>query len=553
MKKVLFFALSAAMFAACSNTEELGSLQTAQQDVNAPVNFSVYAPRTATRAGLPGGSDLTATDPALKYGINTASLQSGRHASAGFGVFGYYTSNSDYDTNNSTPNFMYNQQVVYDNTKSVWNYEPVKYWPNEFGDAAVSDDLDKLTFFAYAPQIDATINTGVPVMGTDDEAAVSLGFADKAAWDAFLAGAKLNIELKDQVQKLNITQLTKNTATGDPIVKYVVDTKPATSVDLLWGVAGNSEYEGMNGKTVKAGDCYIDLTKQKGNNSGVMDKKLMWNFKHALARLNVQIVTAVDVVTAPGGNAVDYDPTKSYEIGSEASEIKDKGNGAKDDSTKVYVRSIKFSGFALKGALNLHSDDVITGASDAERVKNAQPKWMDYDGTKDLTFEEVTFLDGLKDGKEGTTDNVQKNEGISALNPILLEESTPASGIWGAKKAGVPTDAFVNLFAGSFNGTADDPAAPIYVIPANEKMDVTICYDVQTADKNLSELLSDGINHGSAIENIITKNDVFNGAIEPGKAYTLKIILGLESVKFDVEVTNWDVQTDAATELPANE
>jgi len=529
------------MFAACSNTEELGSLQTAQQDVNAPVNFSVYAPRTATRAGLPGGSDLTATDPALKYGINTASLQSGRHASAGFGVFGYYTSNSDYDTNNSTPNFMYNQQVVYDNTKSVWNYEPVKYWPNEFGDAAVSDDLDKLTFFAYAPQIDATINTGVPVMPSDADFYTSVGVADQTAWNALCDG--LVIEPKDQVQKLNITQLTKNTATGDPIVKYVVDTKPATSVDLLWGVAGNSEYEGMNGKTVKAGDCFIDLTKQKGNTTGKMDKKLFWNFKHALARLNVQIVAAVDVVTDPDNDPTtdDYDPSKSDKIGTEA-------NTTVDDSTKVYVRSVKFGGFALKGALNLHSDDVTAGATDAERVANAQPKWMDYDGTKDLTFEEVTFLDGLKDGKEGTADNVQKNEGVSALNPVLLETTTP--GIWSKKDAGVPTDAYVNLFAGANN----DPTAPIYVIPANETMDITITYDVQTADDKLADLLSDGISHGNAVENIITKTDIFKGVkIMPGYAYTVKIILGLESVKFDVTVTPWDETTPAATpELPNN-
>ena len=541
MKKVLFFALSAAMFAACSNTEELGSLQTAQQDVNAPVNFSVYAPRTATRAGLPGSYDATEG-----YGITTNTLKTGFHKGAGFGVFGFYTSNSDYDTNNSTPNFMYNQKVVWDNGKSVWNYEPVKYWPNEFGDAAKSDDLDKLTFFAYAPQIDATINNGVPVMGTDDEAAISLGFADKAAWDAFLAAEKLNIELKDQVQKLNITQLTKNTATGDPIVKYVVDTKPYTSVDLLWGVAGNSEYVGMNGKTVKAGDCFIDLTKQKGNTAGdpaKTDKKLFWNFKHALARLNVQIVAAVDVVTDPDNDPTtdDYDPSKSDKIGTEA-------NTTVDDSTKVYVRSVKFGGFALKGALNLHSDDVTAGATDAERVANAQPKWMDFDGTKDLTFEEVTFLDGLKDGKEGTADNVQKNEGVSALNPVLLETTTP--GIWSKKDAGVPTDAYVNLFAGANN----DPTAPIYVIPANETMDITITYDVQTADDKLADLLSDGISHGNAVENIITKTDIFKGVkIMPGYAYTVKIILGLESVKFDVTVTPWDETTPAATpELPNN-
>ena len=549
MKKVLFFAAAAAMLAACSNTDELASFQNVQNDAQGTeVNFDVYASRVmTTRAGLPGGL------AGGKYGVTLTSLQSGQHSAAGFGVFGYYSSNDEYDANSSTPNFMYNQPVTY--KSGVWTYSPVKYWPNEFGDGANSDDLDRVSFFAYAPFTDVTYSTGVPVAKTvvatvsDPETEISetdalklLGAteATKADWETNHPGLDFQATLNEQVQQLNITQLNKNTQTGDPIVKYVVDTKPSTSVDLLWGVAADGNtYQGMDAepKTVTGGNCYVNLTKQDNVNN-----KVKWNFKHALAAINVQIVAAVDDKTATA--PATYTPTNSKEIGTE-------GDGTVDNWTGVFVRSISFNGFALKGALNLYSDP-------AADVAHAQPKWMAYDGTSDLQFETVTFHDGLKDGKEGTENNVQKSEGISKLNPELLQASSVAGalkgqGILATKDKGIPHNQFINLFDGA-NG---DATAPIYVIPSGEPLDIQIAYDVETIDENLYSLLSDNINHGSNIENIIYKTDVLAGkanpVIEAGYTYTIKIIVGLESVKFDVEVTPWDDSTaPKEIDLPAN-
>jgi hypothetical protein len=240
-----------------------------------------------------------------------------------------------------------------------------------------------------------------------------------------------------------------------------------------------------------------------------------------------------------------YTPTTSKEIGTE-------GDGETvDNKTGVFVRSISFNGFAMKGALNLYSDDVTS-------VADAQPKWMAYDGNNDLQFETVTFYDGLKDGKEGQENNIQKSEGISLLNPDLLQASSVAGalkgqGILATKDKGIPHDQFINLFDGA-NG---DVTAPIYVIPSGEQLDIQIAYDVETIDENLYSLLSDNINHGSNIENIIYKTNVLSGktmpTIEAGYTYTIKIIVGLESVKFDVEVTPWDETTpDSQIGLPEN-
>ena len=42
-----------------------------------------------------------------------------------------------------TPNFMYNQEVTYDDVASKWTYSPVKYWPN--------NAENTITFWAYSP------------------------------------------------------------------------------------------------------------------------------------------------------------------------------------------------------------------------------------------------------------------------------------------------------------------------------------------------------------------------------------------------------------------
>jgi len=575
MNKLFLFAIAAAAFAACSS-EELASPEAQQANGSAvPVNFDVYAQRTVTRSGLPGNNG---TD----YGITTASLQTGFHKDAGFGVFGYYTSNSLYDTNNSTPNFMYNQQVTYSSSNTSWTYEPVKYWPNEYGDAAASDDLDKVSFFAYAPWVNVTVNTGVPTVNptsataptapeattqmkytdspystwtatdwsnvsvtvsnpaspTPTEAAAMQAYLDENVksntaqdwtWNQYLTKyseyltAKLAYDLAspEQDQKLNITQVTKNTESGDPVVKYVVDTKPATSVDLLWGVAAaDVAYTGMDaGTTVKPGNCFVDLTKQNS-----VAGKLKWNFKHALARLNVQICTVVDKATPGEGTTA---------IGTE-------GDGTTvDNKTKVWLRSVTFDGFATKGALNLHSEEVASSVTDyADRVKAAVPKWLDYDGSRELTYGTVTFYDGLKDGKEGTSNNIQKNETPQGLNPALIQLPT---------STGVPIT-LTNLFYGSAN--INDP---IYIIPSDEEMNITVVYDVETEDAKLAGVLADNKTHGSAIENCITKTNVFSGTkIEAGKTYVVKIYLGIESVKFDVEVTDWATGGSTDVELPKN-
>ena len=339
MKKLFFFAAAAMMMAACTSEElNVKEAQQAVQD-NAAVNFDVYTLRGVTRAGTPGT-------------ITTESLKTGDHSQDGFGVFAYYTDSKTYDQN-AIPNFMYNQQVKWDATTSKWTYEPVKYWPNEFGDAAKADEVDYVTFFAYAPWTKFQPTTGKPDV---------TGVTDVDSW-----------------QNKNIVSVKKNSENGDPIVKYVVDTNPATSVDLLWGV--NADEEGwapLDGTVTDAvntkGLPFINLTKPV-TPFDAQGGKIKFNLRHALAKVKFTIDYIADDNT-PSPTADNYDPTVAPNL-------------IDSTQTRIFVRWIEIDGFALKGALNLNNEDPD------------KPLWKSYeDGIKELIFPDaIRFNDGRKDAK----------------------------------------------------------------------------------------------------------------------------------------------------------
>ena len=182
------------------------------------------------------------------YGdITTANLKT---STDGFGVFAYYTQNNAWATTGYTPNFMYNQQVKYNDSANTtlypakWEYTPLKYWPNGTNSTVVESGTitDKLSFFAYAPQI-ATADLGtVPATGQ------------------------------------GITALSANDAEGAPTVTFTVPEKAEQQIDLLWATP------------VK------DQTKQ------TITGTINFTFKHALAKLNVQVQAVVDQVAPTSAN-----------------------------------------------------------------------------------------------------------------------------------------------------------------------------------------------------------------------------------------------------------
>lgn len=256
MKQRLFIGSLAALalMASCSSSnDDLNGGATTPQESNVPLTFSSYLGRTATtRAGATG--------------VQTTSTL----ATNGFGLFAYYTDNSSYGTS-STPNFMYNTKVTGTPTDAPtsWTYSPLRYWPNETGtdgtNGATSEGVDHLTFFAYAPYVEATATTGAVTDNT-----------------------------------VGITALTSNTTEGDPKVSYTVAADPSKSVDLLWGVSNTDKWDNVTGTplTLTVGKPYIDLIKPK------VGQTVDFNFKHALARLGLTVQGAFDQVK-PGGTLTD--------------------------------------------------------------------------------------------------------------------------------------------------------------------------------------------------------------------------------------------------------
>ena len=180
MKKIYLLAAAAALFAACSSDKvSLDTPQQPQLDKN-EVGFDAYLQRATTRAGATG--DLVNKDATA----NQANLWK-----EGFGVFAYYTDNRDYDQL-AQPNFMYNQQVYKGGpSETSWTYEPVVYWPNEYGSNAISDDNDRVTFFAYAPYVKVDVKTG---KFAPDASAVSTAETDVTDATTDLATAQTNYD-----------------------------------------------------------------------------------------------------------------------------------------------------------------------------------------------------------------------------------------------------------------------------------------------------------------------------------------------------------------------
>ena len=148
----------------------------------------------------------------------------------GFGVFAAYTGALTYENTTVSPDFMYNQQVTY--TSGAWNYNPVKFWPNETS--------DYVSFFAYAPYEPNPLDDGRCIIDASD-----------------------------------------NSDLGDPWVNYRLSRDP-------WGTGTTYEPQvdlmyGFNNTTSTDPKPWIDQTKNKnGTIQYGTDAKLPFTFNHAL-------------------------------------------------------------------------------------------------------------------------------------------------------------------------------------------------------------------------------------------------------------------------------
>jgi len=212
----------------CSTDEEKGS--GGYQPSGDPIRFEATTGGAFTRA-VTGEID----DAYLQGStFESQSHPSGGTGLRGFGVFAAYTGQLKYENTTVSADFMYNQQVTYNNTANVWEYNPVKYWPNETN--------DYVSFFAYAPYEPSP----------DDDGRC-------------------------------IIDISKNTDLGDPWVNYRLSKDP-------WNTDGNAATEPQvdlmyafqrTGTAEPYGAAkWYDQTKNAGNID--YDDRLKFTFNHAL-------------------------------------------------------------------------------------------------------------------------------------------------------------------------------------------------------------------------------------------------------------------------------
>lgn len=327
MKKFLFLTAAAVAVFASCAKTIDNTRNTGQGDA---LSFGVYAGRSA---------DTKAT-----YGdITTDNLKT---STDGFGVFAFYTKEVDW-ADTDTPNFMYNQQVRHitsyasapgDYTASKypseWYYTPLKYWPNGQNSTAyeaAATSADKLSFYAYAPHIaSADVNT-VPAAGQ------------------------------------GITAISGNTVAGVPVITFTVPAKAEEQIDLLWAnPVMNATKKTLAGR--------VELT-----------------FKHALAKLNIQVRTVADDLTGTTANLA--------------------------AETKVILESLTLTANGTKsGKLSIGSG-------------NATPNWGELSGNTAVAYGSDSFsATETVNGKTGFNVTETATDLNSAKSPMIIPATIAAGG-----------------------------------------------------------------------------------------------------------------------------
>jgi hypothetical protein len=205
MKRYLILMTAATLVAACSN--DVDEVESGNVPWNNAIAFDANT------------DDELTTRASGEINDNTT-LQNNS-----FGVFGSYTGRLTYENTTVSPDFMYNQEVKYEN--GSWTYRPVKYWPN--------NSTDYVSFFAYAPY-----------------------------------------EATPQDDGRCIIDMSKLYDLGDPWINYRIAEDPWTNqVDLLYGQHGdNNNYTPW-------------LDQQKPDDP--VNYKLTFTFRHALACIGDEI------------------------------------------------------------------------------------------------------------------------------------------------------------------------------------------------------------------------------------------------------------------------
>jgi hypothetical protein len=305
-----------------------------------------------------------------------------------------------------------------------------------------------------------------------------------------------------------ITALSANNVNGDPKVTYALSGS-GNDVDLLWGTTstngatvGGVAQAGV-GSDLKVSETSVanlneNLTKM--NTSG----KVGFNFKHALAKIkDVQVKVDPDNVN----------------IETDANER---------PLTKITVSNITITS---------------TNFTDNNKSEGEGKK-----STKGGVFNLATGIWNLTetDAAQSSTEQITSTGDSGAhnvLNADIIDPATVnAANIFGESPASGITGVTTN-YVTAYNSTN---RRPLMLMPGTyPRFTVAITYTVRTEDANLAAGYSE-------TTQTITKTVDFADPVLLNKQYTLKLRLGLTSIKVDAEVAEWVADGEQVITLPVN-
>lgn len=211
----------------------------------------------------------------------------------------------------------------------------------------------------------------------------------------------------------------------------------------------------------------------------------------------------------------------------------------KDQKMKfLFKHALSRIGLKVVGAF----DQIAAGGTKDGQTKITVDQ-IDIYGTGQLGVSGVLNLNNTSAGvaRWTTIDKATGSDPVfTILNAVLNDEIKDAGAV---AFAGQP----VGVTASEKNVFQDNTKYFMVVPTGSTDITVKIKYYVQTKDPNLAVV---GGVDGSRIENVISKKITVN--LENNKAYNLKLILGLTSVKLDAEVADWQVDGSNEVYLPQN-
>lgn len=548
MKKIYSIIASAIIavgFTACTQSD---FVETSAPDVSATsidnaIQFGTYMGKVGTtRAVTPQASPLTG--PIANNADATNKVLS--LAQARFGVFSYLTV-ADYNRNsvgtspsNIAPNFMYDQEIQWDDAKS-WIYDPVKYWPNGIdsqnsanspSNSAEQDNTyaKKLSFFAYAPFMAmSNFNTaGTGTAGTDYPTAI---------------GANTNFKTVTSPSN-GIVAMTTNAFTGNVWLKYMMPNANETdAIDMLWGTRGTTNYDKAGSSSTDGATIGVDyntnLTKQ------TVDERVKFLFKHALAKIGGSTTETknLDEPSTKCGIKVQLDIDGN--TGDNQSSYF--SSGFNKEKTLVTIKDVKIMD---GGTANTYTSETTT--SDIFNTG-----WFNIEtGLWDMTGATKTGVINITAQNNKSNDNAATH--TYTINPKIRENSSSSA----VKNAtGVNWNPSANSSTDGYTGGAEGVEAtpkPLFAneyvpgllfIPGNvdQTLYVRVDYIVRTADANLST------GYTEVEQVILNKVTLSNTVLQSNKIYDIIMHLGLTSVKFEAKVSDWQRYSDSSLDTDGNE